>query len=190
MAQSPPNTRLIAALALVAAGTAGYAQAQTSAASGPLPPSVRIAEPPDCPAYHIKPGTPVSTSKQTRAAVLAYIDAGKRHDVEAMNKTMAPDATLWYAGTGCADRTKFVSSHNFPHPPSTFVRVQPQSLIVEGDKAALLMITEQAWPGGGSLKFHSIHMLVSLGKIVSLRQYSVDALPLTQDSPLGRAKAG
>src|ERR1700753_956905 len=101
MAQSPPSARLIAALALAAVSASGYALAQTP--SAPLPPSVRIAEPPDCPAYHIKPGTPVSTSKQPRAAVLAYIDAGKRHDVEAMNKTMAPDATLWYAGTGCAD---------------------------------------------------------------------------------------
>jgi hypothetical protein len=151
------------------------------------PTSVRIPEPPECPPYPVKPGTPVSTPEQTRAAAMAYFDAGHRQNVEAMDKTMVPDAHLWYAGFGCADRSKFVAGHYDPkRPKSTFVRVQFKSLLVEGDKAVLEMVTEQAWPGGGYLKFHSIHLWVSQGKIVSLRQYSVDAKPPTATSPMGR----
>jgi hypothetical protein len=151
------------------------------------PKSVRIPEPAECKPYPVKPGTPVSTPEETRAAAMAYFDAGYRHNVEEMDKTMVPDAHLWYAGFGCADRTKVIAGHyDSSRPKSTFVRVEFKSLLVEGDKAVLEMVTEQAWPGGGYLKFHSIHLWVSQGKIVSLRQYSVDAKPLTAKSPLGR----
>jgi len=153
--------------------------------------SVRIPEPPDCPPYPIKPGTPVSTTEQTRAVAMAYYDAGERQDVEEMDAVMTPDAAMWFAGFGCVDRSQWGPAHyDDSRPKSTFVRVEFVSLMAEGDRAVLEMITEQAWPGGGYLKFHSIHMQVSLGKIVSLRQYSCDARPLSETSPLGRAAAG
>lgn len=157
--------------------SAKEAEAQVAApAAAPLPPSVRIPEPPECPPYVIAPGTPVSTPEQTRAAVMAFVEAGKRHDVEEMDSTMAPDATQWFAGSGCVDRTQWGPAHYAnPHPPSDFIRVELTGLVVEGDRAALQMITEQAWPGGGYLRFSSIHVRVSNGKIVELRQYSIAA---------------
>jgi hypothetical protein len=153
-------------------------------------PSVRIPEPPECQPYRVEPGTPVSTPEQTRAVAMAYYDAGKRQNVEEMDAMMTADAAMWFAGFGCVDRSKWGPAHYDPNrPKSSFVRVELKSLLVEGDKAVLEMITEQAWPGGGYLKFHSIHLWVSQGKIVSLRQYSVDARPLNEVGPLGRGPA-
>jgi hypothetical protein len=147
----------------------------------------RIASPPECPPYRVKPGTPVSTPEETRAAAMAFVEAGKRGNVEEMDATMTPDATMWFAGFGCVDRSQWGPAHYaHDHGPPTFVRVELTSLLVEGDRAVLEMITEQAWPGGGYLKFHSIHLWVSQGKIVSLRQYSADARPLNDSGPLGR----
>jgi hypothetical protein len=120
---------------------------------------------------------------------MAFYSAGHRAQVEEMNATMAPDATMWFAGYGCVDRSKWVAAHDASgRPKSTFVRADLTSLMVEGDKAVLEMVTEQAWPGGGYLKYHSIHLWVSNGKIVSVRQYSVDAKPLNDVGPMGRAK--
>ena len=152
------------------------------------PASVRIPSPPECPPYPVAAGVAVSTPDETRAAAMAYFEAGKRQNVEEMDATMAPDATMWFAGFGCVDRSQFGPAH-YAHsrPPSTFVRVELTDLVVEGDKAVIEMITEQAWPGGGYLKFHSIHLWVSQGKIVSVRQYSVDAQPLPENGPMGRA---
>jgi ketosteroid isomerase-like protein len=150
--------------------------------------SVRIPEPPECPLYRIKSGTPVSTPEETRAAALAFYEAGRRENVEEMDATMAADATMWFAGFGCVDRSRWGPAHYTPdRPRPTFVRVEMKSLLIEGDRAILEMITEQAWPGGGYLKYHSIHLWVSGGKIVSVRQYSVDARPLSEAGPMGRA---
>lgn len=149
-----------------------------------LSPAVRISMPPDCAPYQVEPGAAVSTPEQTKEVALAYFAAGKRHDVEEMDAVMAEDATIWYAGSGCFDRTQWGPMHYAnPHPPSEYIGVEMPSLIVEGDRAVMEMLTEQAWPGGGYLKFHSIHMWVSNGKIVSLRQYSVDAKPAANGSP-------
>jgi ketosteroid isomerase-like protein len=109
---------------------------------------------------------------------MKFYEAGKREDVEEMDATIAVDATMWFAGHGCVDRSKWGPAHSGrDRPTATFVRVELKSLLVEGDKAVLEMITEKIWPGGGYLKFHSIHLWVSQGKIVALRQYIVDANP-------------
>jgi hypothetical protein len=174
---------------LMASAMSTPALAQQAAGPVTLPPAVRIARPPDCAPYRIKPGTPVSTPEQTRAVAMSYYAAGKRENVEEMDAIMTLDATLWFAGYGCADRSKWASAHyDKGRPKSTFVGVELTSLLVEGDKAVLEMVTEQAWPGGGYLKYHSIHVWVSEGKIVSLRQYSVDAKPIGQSGPMGRAQ--
>ncbi len=167
----------------------GAALAMTVPA-GAQPASVRIPEPPECAPYPDKAGTPASTTEETRKAAMAYFEAGKRQNVEEMDATMAPDATMWFAGTGCVDRSQFGPAHyNHNRPPSTFKRVEFKGLTVEGDRAVLEMITEQAWPGGGYLKFHSIHLRVSQGRIVDVRQYSVDARPLDAPNPMGRPRA-
>jgi ketosteroid isomerase-like protein len=188
MTKLTPLSWLLLWAALINSPAVRAADDPAPAGTSAAPASVRIPEPPDCPAYRVKAGTPISTARQTRAVAMAYYAAGKRENVEEMDATMAPDATLWFAGYGCVDRSKWASSHySQDRPKSTFVRVELKSLLVEGDKAVLEMITEQAWPGGGYLKFHSIHVWVSNGKIVSLRQYSVDAKPLNDAGPMGRA---
>jgi hypothetical protein len=143
--------------------------------------STRIAEAVDCPPYEIKPGTPVATPDETRAAAMMFFEAGKRESVEEMDATMAADATMWFAGHGCVDRSQWGPAHYLQdRSKTTFVRIELKSLLVERDKAVLEMITEKTWQGGGYLKYHSIHLQVSEGKIVSVRQYSVDAkAPLT-----------
>jgi ketosteroid isomerase-like protein len=183
-----PLLILIVALMSGAAAQTTKEPAAGGASAAPPPASVRIPQPPDCPPYQVKPGTPVSTAEQTRAVAMSYYAAGKRENVEEMDAIMTPDATIWFAGYGCADRSKWASAHyDKGRPKSTFVGVELKSLLVEGDEAVLEMVTEQAWPGGGYLKYHSIHVRVSNGKIVSLRQYSVDAKPLNVTGPMGRA---
>jgi ketosteroid isomerase-like protein len=157
-------------------------------ASDPATRPDRIPEPPECPLYGIEPGTPISTPEETRAAVMAFFEAGKRENVEEMDATMAPDATMWFAGYGCVDRSKWGPAHyTADRPKATFVRVELQSLLIEGDKAVLEMITERVSAGGSYLRYHSIHLWVSRGKIVSVRQYSVDARPAGEPGPMGRA---
>jgi hypothetical protein len=140
-----------------------------------VPAPLRFSEPPDCAPYLLASGTPVSTPAETRAVALAFFAAGKRENVEEMDATIALDATMWFAGVGCIDRSKWGPAHYAAdRPKATYVRVELKSLLIEGDRAVLEMLTERSWPGGGYLKFHSIHLWVSQGKIVSLRQYSVD----------------
>jgi hypothetical protein len=147
-------------------------------------PPLRIPEPAECPPYRIEPGTPVSTAEETRAVAMAFFEAGKHENIEEMDAMVAPDATMWFAGSGCIDRSKWGPAHNDPdRPKATFVRVEFKSLLVEGDKAVLEMLTERIWPGGAYLKYHSIHLWVSQGKIISLRQYSRDARPAKEAGP-------
>ena len=162
---------VLASLLLFSTGAAEAAD------DAPLPPAVRIPSPPECPPYKVKPGTPVSTAAETRAVLMQYFNLGKQHEVEKMFAVMAPDATIWYAGTGCFDRSQWIPMHYGNRPPSQYIGVDFVSLIVEGDHGVLEMSTEQAWPGGGYHKQHSIHAWVSGGKIVELRQYSVDVKP-------------
>jgi hypothetical protein len=178
---------LLLLIATKAVGAADDAPAAPATAP-PAPASVRIQEPPDCPPYRVKPGTPISTPAQTRKVAMQFYAAGKRENVQEMDSTMTADASMWFAGYGCVDRSKWAAAHySEDRPKSTFVRVELKSLLVEGDKAVLEMLTEQAWPGGGYLKFHSIHLWVSNGKIISVRQYSVDAKPVANAGPMGRA---
>jgi ketosteroid isomerase-like protein len=163
--------------ALLLASVVLFSVAAMAAEQKPLPPAVRIPAPPECPPYKVKPGTPVSTAAETRALMERYFALGKEQNVEKMDSLMAPDATIWFAGTGCFDRSQWGPMHYSDRPASVYVGVEFVSLLVEGDHAVLAMSTEQAWPGGGYHKQHSIHAWVSGGKIVQIRQYSVDVKP-------------
>lgn len=121
------------------------------------------------------------SADESRAAVLAFIDAVNRGDGEAIAASFAPDATWWVAGSlpvsGLYEGLDSIMRDFFGRALELFVpgtfRLEPTSLIAEGGKVAV------EWKGFATTakgrEYRQLyHMAFELqaGLITAVREYN------------------